>query len=178
MNRRLIAIPVVLLVAIGGGTWWWLNRGSTGTSDVVLHGNVEMREVALAFNDSGRVASVLVEEGDRVQQGEVVARLDTSRLMPQLAQAQAQVDAQAAVVAKLKAGSRPEEIAQARATAAAAHADATNAAVAYERARMLSTGSNVSTVTNVEGTMNAGRCASTWARRSSAAGTRPRSGTT
>jgi len=147
MNRRLIAIPVVLLLAAGGGTWWWLNRGGGESGDLVLHGNVEMREVSVAFNDNGRIATVLVEEGDRVQQGDVVARLETSRLMPQLAQAQAQVDAQAAVVAKLKAGSRPEEIAQARATAAAAHADATNAAVAYERARMLSTGSNVSTVT-------------------------------
>jgi HlyD family secretion protein len=50
------------------------------------------------------------------------------------------------VVAKLKAGSRPEEIAQARAAAVAAHADATNAGLAYERARMLSTGPGPSSV--------------------------------
>jgi len=147
MNRRLIAIPVILLLAAGGGTWWWLNRATPTGGDLVLHGNVEMREVSLAFTDNGRVASVLVEEGDRVKQGDVVARLDTSRIMPLLAQAQAQVDAQAAVVARLNAGNRPEEIAQTRATAAAAHADASNAAAAYERARVLSTGSNVSSVT-------------------------------
>jgi HlyD family secretion protein len=146
MNRRLIAIPVILLLAAGGGAWWWLNRATPSGGDLVLHGNVEMREVSLAFTDSGRVTSVLVEEGDRVKQGDVVARLDTSRIMPQLAQAQAQVDAQAAVVAKLKAGNRPEEIAQVRAMAAAAHADASNAAAAYERARVLSTG-NSTTVT-------------------------------
>jgi HlyD family secretion protein len=105
-----------------------------------------MREVSAAFNDAGRVASVVVEEGTRVKKGDLIARLDTSRLIPLLAQADAQVAGQGALVSKLKAGSRPEEIMQARATAAAAHADATNAQLAYERARMLSTG-GVSSVT-------------------------------
>jgi HlyD family secretion protein len=80
-----------------------------------------------------------------VQQGDLIARLETSRLTPALAQAEAQVAAQAAAVAKLKAGSRPEEIAQAKATAAAAHADATNAALVNERVSMLASGANAST---------------------------------
>jgi HlyD family secretion protein len=145
MRRRLIALVVILAVAIGGA-YWWFNRSSDQTRDLVLHGNVEMREVSVAFNDSGRIASVNVEEGDRVKQGDVLARLETSRVVPALAQAQAQADAQSAVVAKLKAGSRPEEIAQARATAAAAHADANNAALAFERARMLSTSTSSASI--------------------------------
>ena len=90
---------------------------------LILSGRTEAdRKVTVTARTNGVLTDLRVRRGSRVQQGDVVARLDTSRLMPQLAQAQAQVDAQAAVVAKLKAGSRPEEIAQARATAAARRA--------------------------------------------------------
>jgi HlyD family secretion protein len=145
MRQRLIAV-VVILVVIAGGAWWWFGQAGSAGGQLVLHGNVELREVSVAFSDAGRVASVLVEEGARVRKGDLIATLDTNRLMPQLAQAEAQVAAQAAVVSKLKAGSRPEEIVQVKATATAAKADATNAQLAYERARMLSSG-GVSSVT-------------------------------
>jgi HlyD family secretion protein len=83
--------------------------------------------VNLPFNDNERIAAVLVQEGDRVQKGQVVARLDTSRLEPQVAQMEAQAAAQRAVVARFHNGSRPEEIAQARANLQSAIADAANA---------------------------------------------------
>ena len=73
----------------------------------------------LPFNNSERIAEVLVQEGDRVRQGQVLARLDTRRLEPQVAQAEAQVAAQRQVVERLRHGSRPEEIAQAAAQVAA-----------------------------------------------------------
>jgi HlyD family secretion protein len=92
-----------------------------------LHGNVDLRQVNLPFNDNERIAAVLVQEGDRVQKGQVVARLDTSRLEPQVAQMEAQAAAQRAVVARFHNGSRPEEIAQARANLQSAIADAANA---------------------------------------------------
>jgi HlyD family secretion protein len=145
MRHRLIAI-VVILVVLAGGAWWWFGQAGSANGQLVLHGNVEMREVSVAFTDAGRVTSVLVEEGARVKKGDLIATLDTNRLIPQLAQGEAQVAAQMAVVSKLKAGSRPEEIVQAKATATAAQADATNAQLSYERARMLSTG-GVSSVT-------------------------------
>jgi HlyD family secretion protein len=89
--------------------------------------------VQLSFNNSERIAAVLVQEGDRVRQGQLLARLDTARLEPQLAQAEAQVAAQLQVVKRLRSGSRPEEIAQARANLQAAKADLTNARQQYER---------------------------------------------
>jgi HlyD family secretion protein len=138
MRYRIIALLVVAVAA--GFAWWWFHRPVAAETELVLYGNVEMREVQVAFNDSGRIAEVTVEEGDKVARGDVIARLDTGRLMPQLAQAEAQVAAATAVVDKLRAGSRPEEIAQAEATAAAARADADNARLAYERLSMLSTG--------------------------------------
>jgi len=91
--------------------------------------------VQLSFNNSERIAAVLVQEGDRVRQGQLVARLDTRRLEPQVAQAEAQVAAQRQVVQRLRNGSRPEEIAQARANVDSAKADAVNARQMYERVK-------------------------------------------
>jgi HlyD family secretion protein len=114
---------------------WWLARRDSGPRDLVLHGNVDLRQVELSFNNSERIIAVLVQEGDRVRQGQLLARLDTSRLDPQVAEAEAQAAAQRQVVARLRSGSRPEEIAQARANVESAKADAVNARQQYERVK-------------------------------------------
>jgi HlyD family secretion protein len=103
-----------------------------------------LRQVGLAFNNSERIAAVLVQEGDRVRKGEILARLDSSRLLPQVQQAEARVAAQRAVVVKLHHGSRPEEIAQARANVESAKADAINARAQYKRRRTLAQSSVIS----------------------------------
>ena len=121
---------VVGVVAVLG--WWYGHRNGAG-ADIVLYGNVDLREVDLAFNDSGRIASIAVDEGDRVQSGEVVARLDTSRLRPMLAQAVAQAAAERAVLERLQHGSRPQEIAQARANLLLARAQQQQALAQYVR---------------------------------------------
>jgi HlyD family secretion protein len=96
MKRR--ALMVVLLAAAGAaaGLAWWHTQRQGATDELTLYGNVDLRQVNLAFNNSERIAAVLVQEGDRVYQGQVLARLDTSRLKPQVAQAEAQVAAQGA----------------------------------------------------------------------------------
>ena len=48
--------------------------------ELVLQGNVDVREVSLAFRQSDRILEMLAEEGDRVQKGQVLARLDTREL--------------------------------------------------------------------------------------------------
>jgi HlyD family secretion protein len=126
-------LPIAVGVVALAGVAWWLSHRDTARSQIVLYGNVDLREVDLAFNDSERIASVLVQEGDRVKKGEVLARLDTSRLEPQLEQAQAGAAAQRAVLERLRHGSRPQEIAQARANLALAEAEATEAHASYER---------------------------------------------
>jgi HlyD family secretion protein len=135
MKKRIIPLGVLALAVAVGLAWWLTHRGSA-TGDIVLYGNVDLREVDLAFNDSQRVTSVLVHEGDHVRKGQVLALLDTSRLRPQLAQAEAQAAAQRAVVARLHHGSRPQEIAQARANLTLAQADARQA---HENSRRLET---------------------------------------
>lgn len=137
MNRRLIAgVAIALCVAAGSAAWWFMRRGDV-TSDLTLYGNVDLRQVSLAFNDSGRINAVLVQEGDKVHKGELIATLDDSLILPLVEQARAQVAAQQAAVNKLHHGTRPEEIAQARANLAAATASAVNARRQYRRTKQL-----------------------------------------
>jgi HlyD family secretion protein len=133
MRRRVIIVLAVLLIAGAAGFAWWYTHRSSGTGELVLYGNVDLRQADLAFTDSGRIAEVLAQEGDVVKQGQLLARLDVSRLTPQIAQAEAQLAAQKAAVDKLHHGSRPEEIAQARASVDAAKADADNARTQSQR---------------------------------------------
>ncbi|GMB80056.1 HlyD family efflux transporter periplasmic adaptor subunit [Shinella zoogloeoides] len=129
--KRILLI-VLLIAALATGAWWYRHRDS-GPAELVLYGNVDFRQVTLAFNGNGPVAEVLVEEGAAVKKGEVIARLDTGRIRPQIDQAVAQVEAQQANLTRLKNGNRPEEIAQARANLAAAEAEAANARLQLER---------------------------------------------
>jgi HlyD family secretion protein len=138
MRRKLLIVALLLgTAAAGGAAWWWTHRQPAGP-ELVLYGNVDLRQVQLAFNNSERIAAVLVQEGDHVSRGQVVARLDTSRLEPMVAQAEGQVAAQRAVVDRLHHGSRPQEIAQARANLESAKADAVNARQQFDRAKTLS----------------------------------------
>src|SRR5207247_2755807 len=92
----------------------------------------------LAFNNSERISAVLAEEGDRVRKGKVLARLDKSRLAPQVAQAEGQAAAQQKIVERLHNGSRPQEIAQARANLTVAKTEAANVRLQHERLKKLS----------------------------------------
>jgi HlyD family secretion protein len=126
-------LPIVLIAIAAAGAAWWLAHRRAPGDEIVLYGNVDLREVDLAFNDSQRIVKVLVQEGDRVRKGQVLAQLDTGRLTPQLEEAEARADSQAAVVQRLRNGSRPQEVAQARANLALAQADAGQARSNYLR---------------------------------------------
>lgn len=129
--KRLFAIALLLALLAAGA--WWYRQHTQAPAELALYGNIDFRQVTLAFNGNGPVTEVLVEEGARVRQGQVIARLDTSRILPQIDQAVAQVDAKQASLTRLKNGTRPEEIAQARANLVAAEAEASNARLQFER---------------------------------------------
>ncbi len=137
MRHRMLLGLMVLAAACSAAMWWWQTRDGRVSDQIVLHGNVDLRQVDLAFNNAERIAAVLVREGEAVRRGQVLARLDTSRLEPQLEEAEAQVAAQRQVVQRLRNGSRPEEIAQARANVDAAKAEEVNARRRDDRLRNL-----------------------------------------
>jgi HlyD family secretion protein len=134
-HKAFIVVGVLILVAIAAGFGLGLFARGSGKDQnrLVLYGNVDLREVDLAFNNSERIAEVLVQEGEKITRGQVLARLDTSRLKPLAGAAQAAVDAQQAAVDKLHHGSRPQEIAQARANVASARAGQINSRQQWAR---------------------------------------------
>lgn len=121
-----ILIPMVILAAVlaGGAFWAWQSQKSgQDPSLLTLHGNVDIHQVSLAFNANERIAELRVKEGDTVHAGDVLALLDSRTSQLRLTQAQAQVAIQAQALQRLKAGSRSEEVAKARAGLAASEAE-------------------------------------------------------
>jgi multidrug resistance efflux pump len=80
-----------------------------------LAGIIEAGAVAVAPEVGGRLVEILVEEGDRVEAGQTVARLDDSLLRLQLAQAEADIAQAQARLAQLRAAVRPVDVAVAQA---------------------------------------------------------------
>ncbi len=74
-----------------------------------------VQSVNLSPKTSGVLKQLLVEQGDRVEQGQVIAYMDQADLKGQLLQAQASVAQAQANLDKLRNGSRPEEITQSQA---------------------------------------------------------------
>jgi HlyD family secretion protein len=135
----LVALALAVLAGLGAALWWWWSTTHHQSHDeLTLYGNIDLRQVDLPFNGSERIAQVLAQEGDHVTRGQVLARLDTSRLAPQVAKAEADVAMQQQVVDRLHHGNRPEEISQARANLDSARADAANVRAQFERLRGLS----------------------------------------
>jgi len=140
MEKKKIVRPLVILlvlVAAAGGWWYFQHQNSDDPNRLVLYGNVDIREADLAFNNSEHIDKLLVQEGDHVHKGQLLATLHKERMQAEEAAAEAKVVSQKAVVARLEAGSRPEEIRQARADVAAARAKLTDAEVTYKRTQKL-----------------------------------------
>lgn len=100
-----------------------------------LSGNVDVRQVSLAFEQTGRITELRAQEGDAVKAGDLLGQLDTVTLKLQAEQAKAQVEVQQQNLRRLRNGSRPEEIAQAAARLASAQAEARRAADDLARLR-------------------------------------------
>lgn len=136
-KKRMLVVLLVLLLAIGGVAYWRA-QGQNGPSNrLTLYGNVDIREAQLSFNGSEHVDRILVQEGDRVTKGQLLATLHRELLRAALDQATAQLEAQRQVVAKLEAGSRPEEVDKGRAELAAEQARAKAARDSWHRLQRL-----------------------------------------
>jgi len=102
MKRAPLILLIAIVVGLAGGLAWWLTHRSGPATELTLFGNVDLREVDLAFNNNERIADELVDEGDRVHRGQLLARVDTSRLTPQVAQAGATVEVDAVNLANAR----------------------------------------------------------------------------
>lgn len=138
--KKLIALAVVLVAAAAAGYFYYyrpLQEQPPTETGIVLHGNIDIREADLAFNVGGRVESVEVEEGTAVEKGQLLASLDAAIYLAEVDVAEAQVAAQRAVLDRLVAGSRSQEIQKARADVAAIQAELEDALSTLKRTQEL-----------------------------------------
>jgi HlyD family secretion protein len=143
---RKVVIIIAVLVLLGGGGYWAYRAFCGECAEpgaLVLYGNVDIRQVNLAFKDGERIRDILVEEGDVVKKGQKLAQLQTRRLEAEITALKAGVDAQNFVVLQLENGSRPEEIRQAKAEERQALAEQNLTKRTYDRqSRLLKSGAN------------------------------------
>jgi HlyD family secretion protein len=135
-TRLALAVLLGLVAAFfaGRALGWW---GDTEEPTSRLYGNVEIREVELGFRVPGRLAEVLVDEGERVVAGQELARLDPQPLRDRLAGAEARMTAASAMVARDAAGNRPQEVRGAGAAVVDAEAALGEARRLHERRQAL-----------------------------------------
>ncbi|WP_337286345.1 HlyD family efflux transporter periplasmic adaptor subunit [Candidatus Methylomirabilis sp.] len=116
-QKRKIALVVALLALAGAALFvgWELVREKGGGEDLVANGTIEATEVEVSSKLPGRLAQLLVKEGDQVQANQVIARLDTSEIEAEVAQQQAALARAEAQLKEQLAGSRLQEIEEARA---------------------------------------------------------------
>ncbi len=111
------------------------SRPATGA--ITASGFIEAEEVSVAAEVGGRIAEVLIAEGDMVEAGQVLIRLDDRIPQAQVAVAQAAVEVAQAQLARAQAGAHPDEIRQARALLAQAEAARDGAYQAWQDARAM-----------------------------------------
>lgn len=137
---------ILFLLCAAGMTTWFIYREDTSQPEheAVLYGNVDLRQVDLAFLISERIDSVLVDEGDTVSAGQKLATLETIRLQQAVNEARETAEAARQNYLRVKHGPRPEEIAQARANVEAARATLNNAKLRSTRLGALAKTNSIS----------------------------------
>lgn len=112
-------IVVVLIILIAGGCHWYQQQQKTA---ITLYGNVDIRTLDISFRVAGRLASLNVNEGDRITAGEILGKLDNAPYQIALQQAIANTEIAKANYDLAIAGYRSEEIAQVSAAVTQAQA--------------------------------------------------------
>jgi HlyD family secretion protein len=126
-NRWWIAVLVALTVVAIVFAWRWRETNASATLLAFASGNgrIEAIEVDIATKVPGRIDQILVDEGDTVTIGQVLATMDTASLQAQLSQAEAQARQaeNAAITAAAVVRQRESERAAARAVLLQRQAD-------------------------------------------------------
>jgi HlyD family secretion protein len=135
----LIGLMAAGVVLVGGTTTYIFVNQGTGKEDITqLTVPVEAKSVTLRITSSGKVVPVqsvnispknpgilkqlYVEQGDRVQTGKILARMDSADIQARIQQFSANLAQSQAQLAEAEAGSRPQEIAQSKARLSQAQA--------------------------------------------------------
>ena len=140
MKRR-IPILIVLAALIAAGVYLYprFTKDSKPQNELVLSGNIEAHESLVSFKVQGRLIELPVEEGQAVEKGALLARLDDADYMQRLRIDEANVRVRQSNRALTLAGTREQEIKAAQQTMLDAQADMQQKKLDYDRAQRLFT---------------------------------------
>jgi len=152
-KKRLIIVGIIIVIIIAV---LLINhfRNKKDDGALSLSGNVEVTETNVGFKLSGRVMELTVDEGQHVNAGQLIARLDNAELASVVMQNKASLQEAMTRLTELRAGSRVQEIERARASVNAQAADLDKAKKDYERADILYKNGAIS-ASQFEGAQNA-----------------------
>jgi HlyD family secretion protein len=114
MKKR-IPVIIALLILAAVSIYYYLFRNGEDNGSLRISGNIEVTDVRLSFKIPGRLEEILVDEGDLVEKGQLIARLENSDQGLAFKQARANLEYARSVLAEMEAGSRSQEIAGAQA---------------------------------------------------------------
>jgi len=154
---RFIIAGIAFFVLVGAGTLAWnrlnaavteveavrvhaITAGGGSSEPIILNATgyiVAAHTIEVAAKVVGKVQWIGVDKGDKVKQGQVLVRLEDDEYRAHLLEAQGQLNNLKAKLAELENGSRPEEIAKAKADVEQAKADMEDAGVTLKRTREL-----------------------------------------
>ncbi|GMV94242.1 MAG: membrane protein [Candidatus Hydrogenedentota bacterium] len=121
MKKRIVFI-ILVVAATGAGVYYFAYASNGDGGLVTVSGNIELTDAQLSFKIPGRLEERLVDEGESVEKGAIVARLDPKDQQLMVGQAEANLAYAKSVLAELEAGSREQEIRQAKAAVEQARA--------------------------------------------------------
>jgi len=172
--KRVIPILILLAVAIAAGIRYYplLIKKPTPVNQLTLSGNIEAHESLVGFKVLGRIVELPVEEGQQVEQGALLARLDDADFAQHVRVDQASVAVRESSLALTLAGTRHQEVKASQQTVLDAEADLEqrNSITSAPRAFMPRTKSRRKTATRRRPRSSAPRPS---IRRRSSASTRP-----
>jgi multidrug resistance efflux pump len=139
-NWRWFGVGAILvLTAAAVFAWRWWNQSYNRPPENVLHasGTIEVEEIEVASELGGRVTALYVDEGDAVEQGQVLIKLDDALVLVQLKQAEAAVQMAESALKRALQGATPEEVQQATAALSQTIAAQQGAKLVWEAAQAL-----------------------------------------
>jgi HlyD family secretion protein len=115
-GKVILGFVVVLMIAVGGIVYFHLNTRAGEYSDqpAEITGSVEVKSVDVNVKVPGKVEKFLVEEGDTVEAGQVIATVEAANIEAKSDLTQATVEAAIAQYQKAKNGARPQQVEQAK----------------------------------------------------------------
>ncbi len=136
IKKVILALLVIIILSVIAYGLFKSNQHSE-PEVITLQGQMQMQQTSIAAKVSGRIAQILVTEGDVVTQGQQLIEMDSPEITAKINQARAGKQMAQSQLDKAENGARPQEIAQAKAAWQANKAASDLAANTYERVNRL-----------------------------------------